>query len=313
MKTSITTLFILLIGFSLFAQAPESFNYQGVARDLTGQPITDTDLGIKCSIVSNSAIGTTVYEESHAIHTNNLGLFQLEIGNGNALIGIFSDIDWGNGSYFLKTEIDVDNNGTYELLGASKLLSVPYALYAKNSGHWNQSNLNNGIQYPNTVTVGTNINTDAPFVVNKTDPMIQFNQGTSLAYFNRTIGSSTAALGIYGYPDTDQVLPHLRKSSMIYATDESQDLILCAANIDGAVRFITDEWTNPDAEIVSITKTGLGVGAKDPKAKVHVKDGDIYIEDASNGVIMTSPNGQCWKMTVDDSGQPVFSSTACPN
>ena len=312
MKSILTIIIFLLLGTGVYAQAPESFNYQGVARNLAGQPFTNVNLGLKCSILQNSPTGTVTYSETHEVLTNNLGLFQLEIGAGNALAGTFSNIDWGNGSYYLKTEIDSDNNGSYELLGTSQLLSVPYALYAKNASLWNSSNLSNGVQHPGYVIIGTDTNTDVPLLVNNTDPIIQFNQGTALAYFNRTVNNSRAALGIYGYPDTDQVLPHLRKSSMIYATGDSEDLILCAANVGGAIRFITDEWTNPDAEIVSITKKGIGIGAKNPKAKVHVKDGDIYIEDASNGVIMTSPNGQCWKMTVSNDGQPVFTSVACP-
>ncbi len=313
MKSILTLTVFLLLGTGLFAQAPEGFNYQGVARNLAGQPFTNADIGMKCSILRNSPTGTVAYSETHKVHTNNLGLFQLEIGAGNNPIGTFSSIDWGNGSYYLKTEIDSDNNGSYELLGTSKLLSVPYALYAKNTGLWHSSTMTDGIRHPGSVIVGTDTYTDVPLLVNNTDPIIQFNQETALAYFNRTVNNSRAALGIYGYPDTDKVLPHLRKSSMIYATADSDNLILCAANSGGAIRFITDEWTNPNSEIVSITQKGIGIGAKNPKAKVHVKNGDIYIEDAANGVIMTSPNGQCWKMTVNNSGQPVFTSVPCPN
>lgn len=130
MKTIFTAI-ILFLAFSIFAQSPEAFNYQGVARDLSNNPITNKDMGIKCSVVKNSTTGTSVYSESHAIHTNSLGLFHLEIGAGTVLTGYFPNINWNDGTFFLKIEIDTDNNGSYELLGASKLLSVPYALHAK--------------------------------------------------------------------------------------------------------------------------------------------------------------------------------------
>jgi hypothetical protein len=56
----------------------------------------------------------------------------------------------------------------------------------------------------------------------------------------------------------------------------------------------------------------VGIGTSTPKSKLQVTDGDIYIENASKGVIMTSPNGNCWRMTVNDTGNPVFTSINCP-
>lgn len=88
---------------------------------------------------------------------------------------------------------------------------------------------------------------------------------------------------------------------MLYSSADAQDLVLCAAPQNGKIRFITDNWTDPSSERVSISKEGL-----------QVKDSDIYIEDATKGVIMTAPNGQCWRMTVSNTGQPVFSSVVCP-
>lgn len=49
------------------------------------------------------------------------------------------------------------------------------------------------------------------------------------------------------------------------------------------------------------------------KGDVEIKTGDIYIEDIHSGVIMKSPNGQCWRMTIDNTGSPVFDLISCPN
>ncbi|MDP4263893.1 MAG: hypothetical protein Q8941_15305 [Bacteroidota bacterium] len=49
-----------------------------------------------------------------------------------------------------------------------------------------------------------------------------------------------------------------------------------------------------------------------PHSRLHVRDGDIYINDIGSGVIMKSPNGQCWRMTVSDAGTPVFTAIPCP-
>jgi len=56
----------------------------------------------------------------------------------------------------------------------------------------------------------------------------------------------------------------------------------------------------------------FGIGTSNPKSKLQVESGDIYINSVSSGVIMKSPNGQCWRMTVSNTGTPVFSSVTCP-
>ncbi|MBL7743841.1 MAG: hypothetical protein JNN00_10245 [Chitinophagaceae bacterium] len=56
----------------------------------------------------------------------------------------------------------------------------------------------------------------------------------------------------------------------------------------------------------------LGGTNNTPRSRLHVRDGDIYIDQIGAGVIMKSPNGQCWRMTVSDAGTPVFTSIPCP-
>jgi microcystin-dependent protein len=56
----------------------------------------------------------------------------LEIGAGSTTDD-FSAIDWGNGPFFIKTEIDPDGGVNYTIEGTSQLLSVPYALFAKSA------------------------------------------------------------------------------------------------------------------------------------------------------------------------------------
>jgi len=56
----------------------------------------------------------------------------------------------------------------------------------------------------------------------------------------------------------------------------------------------------------------LGIGTREPVEKLHIKNGDIYLEDINGGIIMKSPNGQCWKGTLDNNGQLVFNLIECP-
>lgn len=60
------------------------------------------------------------------------------------------------------------------------------------------------------------------------------------------------------------------------------------------------------------TSGNLGIGTQSPKTKLHIKDGDIYIEDISNGIIMKSPDGKCWKGTMGNQGLLDFSQVDCP-
>ena len=139
MKRILLSLTILCIGAVLFAQAPQSFKYQTVVRDNANEILDNENVYFRISILQYSDVGTAVYEETFDRTTNDFGLVTFNIGEGDVVeTGVFEDIDWGNGPYYVKVEVDIDGSGTtygYEVTGTSELLSVPYALYAKNSGN----------------------------------------------------------------------------------------------------------------------------------------------------------------------------------
>jgi hypothetical protein len=88
--------------------------------------------------------GTTpVYVETQAPVTNANGLISIEIGSGNVISGSMSNINWASGSYFIKTEADIDGSGIYTITGISELLSVPYALHAKTVENITNTNITN--------------------------------------------------------------------------------------------------------------------------------------------------------------------------
>ena len=49
-----------------------------------------------------------------------------------------------------------------------------------------------------------------------------------------------------------------------------------------------------------------------PKSTIHVFTGDVNIEQIGSGIIMKSPNGQCWRVTIDNSGNFVRTAITCP-
>ena len=61
----------------------------------------------------------------------------------------------------------------------------------------------------------------------------------------------------------------------------------------------------------------LGIGsysgvASVAKSRLHVFNGDVNIDQVGKGIIMKSPNGNCWRVTIDNSGNFVSTAIACP-
>lgn len=118
------------------AQAPEKMSYQAVVRNNSDQLVKNTQIKMRISI-QKYVIGIppsyqNVYIETHSPTTNMNGQVSLIIGDGNVAEGVFSDIDWSDGEYYIKTETDPSGGTNYTISGTTQLLSVPYALYTKN-------------------------------------------------------------------------------------------------------------------------------------------------------------------------------------
>lgn len=126
-------LFLLCSAISA-AQAPQAFSYQAVVRNASNQLLSNADVSLRCRILQGSSSGNVVYSELHDVTTNANGLLTALVGSGVAESGNFSAISWQNGPFFIQTELDIDNSGSYGLAQTTQLLSVPYALYAEQSG-----------------------------------------------------------------------------------------------------------------------------------------------------------------------------------
>lgn len=124
----------LLINTQVKSQAPQSFNYQAVARDASGAVLSNQAVSFRISLLQGSATGTSTYTETHAVSTNILGIVNFAIGGGTVVSGNFATINWLQGPYFAQIELDANNSGAYVLMSTSQLLSVPYALYSATSG-----------------------------------------------------------------------------------------------------------------------------------------------------------------------------------
>ena len=119
----------------LQAQAPQGFNYQATVRNNAGDLVVSTNVYFKFNVIQDSQTADPIFTETHEILTDDLGQVTLIIGEGTANTGVFSEIDWSLGSYFLGIELSIDGPNDYVAMGTTQLLSVPYALYAANSGN----------------------------------------------------------------------------------------------------------------------------------------------------------------------------------
>ncbi len=132
MKNILSILFVLFLSQSLLAQAPLGFNYQGIAREADGTPIANQEIAIRVNIIDGPQ-GSSQYEEAHFLTTNAFGLFTAIIGQGNGN-STLNSVNWAAGNLWLQIELDPDDSGNYILMGAQQLMSVPYALFAQESG-----------------------------------------------------------------------------------------------------------------------------------------------------------------------------------
>jgi hypothetical protein len=120
----------LFISFLTFAQVPQGISYQAIALNASGTPVVSSNVRVKLSVLDISATGSVVYSETQLKTTNPQGLFNLTIGQGTVVSGVFASINWGTNSKFLKVEMDATGGTTYALVGTTELLSVPYAMHA---------------------------------------------------------------------------------------------------------------------------------------------------------------------------------------
>lgn len=146
-----TLALLLFIAQILWAQIPQSFNYQAIARNADHLPLGNADISVEVKILRN---GATVYTESNDLTTAPTGLFSIAVGNSNP--ADFQAIDWRLGGY----ELQVRLSGALDLVTpATPIIAVPFALMADEVLNEKQQLVLNGNQLSisggNTVTLNT--------------------------------------------------------------------------------------------------------------------------------------------------------------
>jgi uncharacterized protein (TIGR02145 family) len=121
------------------------------------------------------------------------------------ITGAFTTINWTNGPYFIKTEIDPTGGTTYTISGASQVLSVPYALYAKTAESINggitetdplfNASVAKGIKTSDTAKWNAKSNFSGNYTDLKNKPTLLDNTTVVITSGNQTIGGNKTFRG----------------------------------------------------------------------------------------------------------------------
>ncbi|MCP4176885.1 MAG: hypothetical protein GY756_03890, partial [bacterium] len=148
MKRIITIAAILFISINqIFAQVPQAINFQAIARNSSGDVLSNTDIKIRLTIIDGSFMDNEVYQEVRSLTTNGFGAFSFQIGRDAdyVSIGEFSEIEWETGEKFLKIDYNPSNQEDWSLsLGTIELVTVPYSFSAGSVTSIDMSNVSDG-------------------------------------------------------------------------------------------------------------------------------------------------------------------------
>jgi hypothetical protein len=104
---------------------PLKFSYKATIIKSNGAIVPNKSVGIQIKIDDG------LFVETYKPTTNEYGQIDIVIGEQNNLL----DIDWTTGEHFIEVWVDVKGGTNYVLMSRTQLLSVPYALYSKDSQH----------------------------------------------------------------------------------------------------------------------------------------------------------------------------------
>jgi hypothetical protein len=296
MKNKIHYSFLLCFCFlsSLlgFAQAPQSIPYQAVVRNADGSAMSSTAMTMTFKIHDVTATGNVVYQESHTTTSNAQGLVILQVGQGQAAVGTFDNINWGSGAKFLHVMM---NAGAGEVdLGTQQMMSVPYALYALTAG-----NLQNCID-PEVLTVSVtqvdyhSVLFTGSLVNNGNKPLV------AKGYCISTNPNPTEENGIviqgYAQGNFTATISNLQANTQYFVRAFASNT--CSVGYGDVVSFTTLAYSTPQVQFNSISN----ITANSAVAKGYIQNDGGQTLSASGFCIASTSNPTISDLVFSDFG-----------
>lgn len=253
---------------------PEGINYQAVARDTAGKPMAEvTDLAVRFSIFPDATSNDTIFSEVHSpVSTNIYGLFTRVIGSIDSIR--FKNILWGSGDKYLEVKI-AKTGQDYSAMGRMRLVSVPYALYSKNSGDsWKL--------YGNTADTAMFLGT-----INTTDLKIKTDSITRIRIGGNgnVIILTNAGIGVTN-PNSKLAIQTAAGNELefVSAITDTADITTLATLKAGTSSTSPVHFKTNDTSRVVIDSIGnVGIGNLSPVSRLDVA-GKVKITDGSEGL-----------------------------
>ncbi|MEM5564280.1 tail fiber domain-containing protein [Psychroserpens sp. AS72] len=284
MKTKIT-LVILLI--SLIGYAQNGINYKAVIKDDLGNVVANQNVDIRFTILQGAI---NAYQETHDTTTDSNGIVIVNIGEGTVVSGTFSAIVWGNGVFSLKTEIDIEQNGSFDIEETTAFKTVPYAILAEKSLTTRNIELpyyDEGIQESGATFHIQNDGINGRYGIAGSTGVNAENLPSNNA---GVLGNGVGAHGVYGYAETSFW------AGVQGVSNSSEGVGVQGYGFGGGVggHFYT---TSTGVAALTTGRGNVGIGIDEPEMKLHV-GGNLFIQTNIGNMIMGFPeNGNQWQLS----------------
>jgi hypothetical protein len=133
-------------------------------------------------------------------------------------------------------------------------------------------------------------------------------EGNQNAFFGLGAGFNNSDGDYNAFVGTDAGLSNTTESNNTFIGSFSDG---AATVVNATALGYQAQVTRSNSLVLGTADTNVGIGTTAPEAKLHVAGGSIYIANP-NSLIITSPNGTCWFITVSDAGALSSIAVACP-
>ena len=259
----------LLASITALGQAPQAFKYQAVLRNETGTPIANSEIDVKIEISNGEQ--NIVYSELHETISDNFGVVLFNIGEPDQVLsGTMDDIDWGGNSFYIHMSMANRGEQNFKPLGVAQLLSVPYALFAKESGSAGITSYNDLKDKPDL----------SVFLQNENDPI--FSNSPAFGIEQADINNWNAKSDFNGDYHSLTGRPDLSDTA-IYLKNETDPIFTSslASNITAQDTTwwgtqLQSPWTEKETTVTYDGAVLVGIEFPSVEGRLHVYNSDSF-------------------------------------